>query len=48
MTLSTDPIFEEDGEWFFWDEVWANKHGPFQSREAAKEALDRYVQEELQ
>lgn len=42
-----DPIFEEDGKWYFWDEVWANAMGPFDSREEAVRELDRYVTEVL-
>jgi hypothetical protein len=28
--------------WYFWDEVWVNRHGPFESREQAQEALNHY------
>lgn len=37
-----DPIHEHDGKWWFWDEVWANRVGPYNSRQEASEALDKY------
>ena len=43
-----DPVFQDDdGLWNFWDETWAYFHGPYQTEEAARAALDRYVTEEL-
>lgn len=29
--------------WYFWDETWANRHGPFPTREEAQEACNRYA-----
>lgn len=42
-----DPVHEEDGQWYFWDATWADRNGPFASREAAEEALDYYCKTEL-
>lgn len=42
------PIYQDDNhEWWFWDETWANKHGPFESHDAATAALSEYVRTEL-
>lgn len=30
--------------WYFYDETWANSHGPFGTREEAKEALMSYAE----
>lgn len=38
-----DPVFEQDGEWFFWAETWASYIGPFPSEEEARTKLDEYV-----
>lgn len=38
-----DPIHQnEDGKWYFWDEVWAFEMGPYDTEEAARTALDEY------
>lgn len=39
-----DPIHEEAGRWYFWDETWANRHGPFPDRAAASSALHAYCE----
>ena len=41
------PIHEENGKWYFWDETWANKCGPYDSEEDAQIALDKYCRIEL-
>ena len=35
-------IFTENDQWFFWDETWSQKHGPFQSEDEAVDNLKRY------
>lgn len=42
-----DPIFEENGEWYFWNETWSDKHGPYTSRAKAEEELTWYMVETL-
>lgn len=37
-----DPVCEKDGKWFFWDETWANEHGPFETEVECREKLDQY------
>jgi len=38
-----DPIFELNGLWYFYDETWANTHGPFSSYEEADKVLKEYI-----
>ena len=38
-----DPVFEKDGKWFFYDETWAGKHGPFSTELQARSELNLYV-----
>ena len=40
-------IFKQDGRWWFWDECFCNKYGPFDSQEEAKMGLDQYVKHYL-
>lgn len=40
--MNADPVHEAGGEWFFWDETWGERHGPFSSREVARSELARY------
>ena len=42
-----DPIHERDGEWYFWDEVWAHAIGPFDTEELARHCLRKYIVEML-
>lgn len=36
------PIFEQNGKWYFWDETGADKCGPFDTEQIAKEKLQEY------
>lgn len=38
-----DPVHEEPQGWFFWDETWGHRLGPFESEGKAREALRRYA-----
>lgn len=40
----TDPVFEDNGQWFFWGETGTQFLGPFPSYEAAHYGLDEYGQ----
>jgi len=42
-----DIVHQEDGKWYFWDETWADRHGPFETKEEADKELDKYVKEYL-
>ena len=37
-----DPIHQEEGKWYFWDETEADRQGPFKSKSDAREALTDY------
>ncbi len=38
----SNPIHEENGEWYFCDETWADRYGPYDSEEITREALTSY------
>jgi hypothetical protein len=41
-------IIHQDCEgWWFWIETWADRYGPYKSREAAETEFDRYCTEVL-
>ena|ERR1700743_3561883 len=42
-----DPVHQEDGFWYFWDETWSDRHGPFDSEWYCRERMERYVTEAL-
>jgi hypothetical protein len=43
-----NPIHEHtDGTWWFWDEVWCEEHGPYETKEACTVELDKYCKEVL-
>ncbi len=33
--------------WYFWDETWSNRHGPYPTKEEADAALKKYCEEYL-
>ena len=35
-TMSSNPVHEEHGKWYFWNEVWTDREGPFNSEVEAK------------
>jgi len=37
-----NPIHQEGDSWYFWDETWAFRYGPYKTREEAERELDRY------
>lgn len=43
----TSPIHEDDGKWYFWDETWSDRLGPYNTKEIAEKAMQQYVQEYL-
>lgn len=38
------PIHEYRGKWYFYDETWASRIGPYDKREQADEAFKTYAQ----
>ena len=41
--IGRDPVYEENGRWYFWNETWMRREGPFGSAEAARYRLFDYV-----
>ena len=39
-----NPIHHSEGQWYFLDETWANRMGPYSSRAEAKTAMAAYVE----
>jgi hypothetical protein len=42
--MSTDPVHFENGSWYFYEETWAHRQGPFTTEAEAREACVRYAQ----
>lgn len=40
-----DPVHEDAGGWWFWDETWADRHGPYPSEGEARTALKDYARQ---
>jgi hypothetical protein len=42
--FATNPVHRdaEHGGWYFYDETWAYRHGPYQTQAGAAAALKRY------
>ena len=38
---------KEDGKWYYWTETWTEEYGPFDTKELAQEACNRYATEVL-
>lgn len=41
--MSNNPVHEYEGQWYFWNEVWADRCGPFKTEEEANEKLLEYL-----
>jgi hypothetical protein len=39
-----DPIHEDKGQWYYWDETWDWRTGPFDTEEEARADLARYCE----
>lgn len=38
-----ETIHQDEAGWWFWDETWADRHGPYPTREAAEQELEGYL-----
>lgn len=38
-----DDDFDRGAGWYFWDEVWAYRTGPFKTRDICIEVLEDYI-----
>jgi hypothetical protein len=45
--MSEDPIHQEPDGWYFWDEVWCDRYGPFETRSKAGFEQAKYCGEQL-
>lgn len=46
--IPPDPVEQDaDGKWWFWNEVWADKYGPYETKEEVAKALYTYCKYEL-
>lgn len=46
---SSDPVHQDpSGKWYFYDETWVDRLGPYDSEKETREALNRYVDEVLE
>ncbi len=43
-----DPVYQDkDGKWYFWEETWAFRQGPFKTEVDTYNALSNYYITEL-
>jgi hypothetical protein len=42
-----DVVHQDKDGWYFWDETWANRQGPYRTKELAQSSLDYYCREYL-
>lgn len=42
--FSRDPVHEENGQWYFWNETSSDRHGPFACESVARHHLAAYCQ----
>jgi hypothetical protein len=42
-----NPVHEFNGQWWFWDETWSERFGPYDTEEEAVNACNRYAKEVL-
>jgi len=41
-----NPVHQDrDGKWYFFDETWADRQGPYETEEEANEACAKYADE---
>lgn len=40
--MSRNPLHEDDKGWWFWDETWCDRYGPFSTKRAAIIAMEEY------
>jgi hypothetical protein len=40
--MMSDIVHYENGKWYFWQECWSDKYGPFLTKEETEAALKYY------
>lgn len=38
-----DPVHKTGRRWWYWDEAWGTRRGPFKTQHEARRAHDRYM-----
>jgi len=39
------PVHKDSGKWYFWEETWAERQGPFDTEKEAIDACNKYCKE---
>lgn len=39
-----DPVHQDEAGFWFWDETWTGRHGPYETEQVCREALDEYAE----
>jgi hypothetical protein len=47
MPETQDPVHFDNGSWWFWNETWSERHGPYASETEARTAVNAYAKEFL-
>ena len=47
MVDRSNPVHQYDGKWWFWDEIWVHRIGPYDSAQEVADALKKYCIEKL-
>lgn len=42
MKYNSNPVRFEDGQWWFYDEIWMDRCGPFETKKEATDACAEY------
>lgn len=42
--MNMNPICKYDGKWWFWNEIWTERLGGYDSKEEAERELDKYCE----
>lgn len=42
VTALNDPVHFHEDSWYFWNETWSDREGPYPTEQAARDALDWY------
>jgi hypothetical protein len=38
-------VYEHEGKWYFWDEIYSDSLGPYKTKEEAEAACRRYAEQ---
>jgi len=41
--MPNNPVHQWEGKWWFWDETWSNRVGPYEDATKAREGMELYV-----